>query len=182
MKKSILYSFLFFSILQSCGTSSNVTSNFSIQKRKYTKGWNLNDLFRGKQNEENGETEIQVKVVNPVENAQVSTAVGSTPEENLTVESTAIEVVEVKIEETKEDKQTKEKFDGLEHDNLLTTSLNIKQQPRLTIQKIDDTVAIEAEKKENTFFRVFMIIALSVAVLIIIFSFFILTAELSLVL
>lgn len=180
MKFHILFTSICIALLQSCGTSSNVTSNFSIQKRKYNKGWNLNELFRGKQNVGKKETENQAKEVKHLENELESTPVQSRQEIKLASESTSIEVVEEKIEETKEDKQTTEKFDGLEHDNLLTTSLNIKQQPRLTIQKIDDTVAIEAEKKENTFFRVFMIIALSVAVLTIIFSFFSLTAELSL--
>ncbi len=57
-------------ILQSCGTSSNVTSNFSIQKRKYNKGWNVKDLFQYKQSM-NDSKESDVIIV-PNENHPVS--------------------------------------------------------------------------------------------------------------
>jgi hypothetical protein len=182
MKKKIYLFVLTAIFLQACASSSNVTTNFALQKRKYTKGWHIKELFTRYQNKENNESEIQVIAIKALENdLESSSFKSSKPEEKLIEVSNKIEVVEEKIEETKEDNQSTEKFDGFERDNLLTTSLKIKQQqPRLTIQKIDETVPIEEEKKANTFFRVFMIITLSVAVLTIIFSFFSLTAELSL--
>ncbi|MEN9997114.1 MAG: hypothetical protein RI922_104 [Bacteroidota bacterium] len=48
MKMYLLLASICIALLQSCGTSSNVTSNFSIQKRKYNKGWNVKELFQHK--------------------------------------------------------------------------------------------------------------------------------------
>lgn len=181
MKKSIVYSLLFVSILQSCGTSSNVTSNFSIQKRKYTKGWNLNDLFHGKQNEENRETEIQVKVVKLVENDQESTSIRSKPEENLFAESTTIEIAEAKIEETKEDNQSIQKLDALEKDISPPISLKIENdQTAESREKNSDLNDEQNEKKIDYLFRIFFIVGFSLALLACILALVQFTAEFAL--
>lgn len=70
MKIYLLYASICIALLQSCGTSSNVTSNFSIQKRKYNKGWNVKTLFHHKQSLNNLE-ESKAKQV-PNENDPVS--------------------------------------------------------------------------------------------------------------
>lgn len=70
MKIYLLFASICIALLQSCGTSSNVTSNFSIQKRKYNKGWNVKTLFHQKQSLNNLE-ESEAKQV-PNENDPVS--------------------------------------------------------------------------------------------------------------
>ncbi|MEN9997117.1 MAG: hypothetical protein RI922_107 [Bacteroidota bacterium] len=61
MRNFFLFLIISIAMLQSCGTSSNVTSNFSIQKRKYNKGWNVKDLFQHKQNRDAAEFELKKK-------------------------------------------------------------------------------------------------------------------------
>ncbi len=57
----LLFASICIVLLQSCGSSSNVTSNFSIQKRKYNKGWNVKELFQHKQYGDAAEVEVKSK-------------------------------------------------------------------------------------------------------------------------
>ena len=61
MKNSFYILSLLLIVLNSCGSSSSVTNNFSIQKRKYNKGWNVKDLFQHKQNDEAAVVDVKSK-------------------------------------------------------------------------------------------------------------------------
>lgn len=182
MKKSFYYLFLITFLIQSCGTSSNVTSNFTLQKRKYTKGWNVKDLFTRNQNEEKHEAKTQAKEIKAVENDLESTSIRSSkPVEKLTEESIKNEVDEEKIEETKEVNKTTEKFDVVENDHCLTTSPMIEQEKSAEAKETNvDLKEEKDEKKIDYLFRIFFIIGLSIAVLTIILTLLKLTSDIAL--
>jgi thiol:disulfide interchange protein len=166
MKKTLYFLLLISTILQSCGTSSNVTSNFALQKRKYTKGWNVKDLFNGKQNKAICETEIQEKAVKQLEKKEESTPIRSEKVEDLTAEPIAIEVAEVNLPETKKAIQSTEEYDALENDNVLATTPKIEQKQ--TGESRNENVDLnegQNEKKTDYFFRIFFIIAFGLALL-----------------
>ena len=183
MKKSFYYLFLITFLIQSCGTSSNVTSNFTLQKRKYTKGWHVKDLFTRNQNEEKHEAKTQAKVIKAVENDLESTSIRSSkPLEKLTEKSITHEIVEKKIEETIEVNKTTEKFDAVENDHFLTTSPKIEQKKSAEAKEKEVDLKQEKDEKEIDYlFRIFFIIGLSIAVLTIILTLLELASDIAII-
>lgn len=169
-------------ILQACSSSSNVTSNFALQKRKYTIGWHVKELFTRNQNKEKHEAKTQAKEIKAVENDLESASIRSSkPLEKLTEESIKNELVEEKIEETKEVNKTTEKFDVVENDHCLTTSPKIEQKKSAEAKETNvDLKEEKDEKKIDYLFRIFFIIGLSIAVLTIILTLLKLTSDIAL--
>ena len=172
MKMYLLLASICIALLQSCGTSSNVTSNFSIQKRKYNKGWNVKELFQHKLKSNVSETKTIEK--HPINATQV--------EENST-ETTALSVP-VSIPSSSNEKNADKEIDGKSNilidqkESTLEETIQIQQNEiENPNEKDEDPTSgkISPEmKKFNSFHKVllwmFIISLLSIILAIILYS------------
>lgn len=173
MKKLLFILSIFSLILQSCGSSSYVTSNFSIQKRKYTKGWNVKELFQHKHNGDVAEFELNSK----------KQADNSSPAKNETIKTKQdqeirTENLENEIRTTASYVEAPESIDHIDLrdpiDNPSLESSKISESEHINTtsdsRETSKTLEEKSEKIPDMLFRVFFIIGFSIAIITIILT------------
>ncbi|MEN9997116.1 MAG: hypothetical protein RI922_106 [Bacteroidota bacterium] len=173
MTKKVLYFSLLIILIQSCGSSSSVTNNFSIQKRKYNKGWNVKDLFQHKQNDEASVVDVKSKNQDKeqvlVKNEKLKTELvqeNSTYqlESEITATASNVKTPELVVQgDLKEpmDNPSLENSKISESEHLNTTSDSTESSK---------TLKDKSEKIPDMLFRVFFIIGFSIAIITIILT------------
>ncbi len=173
MKNSFYILSLLLIVLNSCGSSSSVTNNFSIQKRKYNKGWNVKDLFQHKQNDEAAVVDVKSKNQDKeqvlVKNEKLKTELvqeNSTYqlESEITAAASNVKTPELVVQgDLKEpmDNPSLENSKISESEHLNTTS---------DITESSKTLEDKSEKIPDMLFRVFFIIGFSIAIITIVLT------------
>ena len=160
-------------ILQSCGSSSNVTSNFSIQKRKYNNGWNVKTLFHQKQKDEAAEVEVKSKNQNKdPELAKTEILKTDHVQEistNKVENEVAIGVSQAEQLTPNNHRELKKLNDNLTHEHSSYEEMKPKEVSSMTHE---EPVAADEndEKIPDMLFRIFFIIGFILALLIIILT------------
>lgn len=160
-------------ILQSCGSSSNVTSNFSIQKRKYNNGWNVKTLFHQKQKDEAAEVEVKSKNQNKdPELAKTEILKDEHVQEistNKVENEVAIGVSQAEQLAPNNQRELKKLNDNLTHEHSSYEEMKPKEVSSMTHE---EPVAADEndEKIPDMLFRIFFIIGFILALLIIILT------------
>lgn len=173
MKMYLLLASTCIALLQSCGTSSNVTSNFSIQKRKYNKGWNVKDLFQHKQNDEAAEVDVKSKNQNKdVELAKTEILITEHVQEistyqwenKITATASHVEAPESVVQGNLKDHMDNPSLENskISESKHLDTTSDTKESST----KLED----KSEKIPDMLFRVFFIIGFSIAIITIVLT------------
>lgn len=177
MKKSIVYTLLFVSILQSCGTSSNVTSNFALQKRKYTKGWNLKEMFQRKQAAD-ASTLDESKLISTKEAKPIEIKTENISETKLNSETTTGELTKEKRIDPITLRNSSENKDAIVENKQISGTPTIEHAETVDSKDENSELQEDTPKKINDdLFRRFFIFGFALAIIACILAPFSLTAE-----
>ena len=173
MKNSFYILTLLLIVLNSCGSSSSVTNNFSIQKRKYNKGWNVKDLFQHKQNDEAAVVDMKSKNQDKeqvlVKNEKLKTEL---VQENSTYQ------LESEITATASNVKTPELVvqgdlkEPMDNPSLENSKISESEHLNTTSDTTESSKTLEdkSEKIPDMLFRVFFIIGFSIAIITIVLT------------
>jgi len=173
MKMYLLLASICIALLQSCGTSSNVTSNFSIQKRKYNKGWNVKELFQHKQNGDAAEVEEKSKNQNKKAELAKTEIIQTEPDQEISNDKFENEVAIGVYQAEQLTTNNPEEIKKL-NDNSIQEHSSYEEMKTNEVSSKTHEDPIEAnendEKIPDMLFRIFFIIGFILALLIIILT------------
>lgn len=172
LKNILYYSLILFFLFQSCGTSSNVTSNFALQKRKYTKGWDVKDLVHHKMTAEVAETELNSNNQQNESRQKTDESLKTKAIEEIKIDPVGNELSEsfsqVESTVTNDHSENKLSDDGpnKEYSSNDTKPINNTSEEHGISKATEES----EEKIPDMLFRIFFIIGFSIAILTIILT------------